>query len=72
MFAPCAKKSLLQIIIRTIIELVKQLQRNICDDSPFEMVVRRSNVLTDALRRMERITFDPKKHLIVHICNVCM
>ena len=35
------------------------------DESAFEMVVRRSHVLDDALRRMEKITYDPKKKLKV-------
>ena len=34
-------------------------------DVEFDMVVRRSNILSDALRRMERVTFDP-----THMLNV--
>jgi hypothetical protein len=50
--------------LRSIVELIKHLQQNVHDVS-FDMVVRRSNILSDALRRMERATFDPK-----HMLNV--
>ena len=36
-------------------------------DSEFDMVVRRSHVLRDALRRMDKATFDPRKRLNVSI-----
>ena len=51
-------------VYRSIVELIKHLQQNVHDVS-FDMVVRRSNILSDALRRMERATFDPK-----HMLNV--
>ena len=36
-------------------------------DSEFDMVVHRSHVLRDALRRMDKATFDPRKRLNVRI-----
>ncbi len=46
----------------------------------FEMVVRRGHVLSDALRRMERLAFDPSKPIKVMFiqynnqgrCNVAL
>lgn len=46
-------------------DLVITAQKKINKDSTFEMVVRRSNVLSDALRRMEKESFDPRKKLKV-------
>ena len=43
----------------TTVELIKHLQLNVSKTATFDMVVRRSNVLTDSLRRMERATFNP-------------
>lgn len=54
-------------IYRTPVELVKHLQLNVSKIATFEMVVRTSNVLNDALRRME---IDPKKKLNVRCMNV--
>ena len=36
-------------------------------NSDFDMVVRRSHVLSDALRRMDKASFDPRKRLNVSI-----
>ena len=47
-------------------DVIKELKRDVSNKSKFDMVVRRSNVLTDALRRMERARFDPQNEL-----NVC-
>lgn len=33
------------------------------------LVVRRSYVLQDALQRMCRVSFDPKKQVVVSVCN---
>ena len=52
---------------RTIAELITHLQRNVPDNATFEMVVRRSHVLADALRRMERKTFTPLTKLKVRL-----
>ena len=46
-------------------DIVKRLRQQILCDQSFDMVVRRSRVLSDALRRLQRITFDPKKKLSV-------
>ena len=52
---------------RTTVELIKHLQLNVSHNATFDMVVRRSNVVTDALRRMERATFNPQNKLHVSI-----
>ena len=49
---------------RSIVEVVERLQSN-TSESTFEIVLRRSHVLEDALRKMERIVFDPRKKLSV-------
>ena len=49
---------------RSIVDIVESLQQNITDVI-FEMVVRRSNVLSDTLRIMEKASFDPTKRLMV-------
>ena len=38
------------------------------ESSIFEFVIRRSNVLEDALRRMQKSSFDPLKKLHVKLC----
>ena len=43
------------------------LKRKIDTSSDFDMVVRRSHVLRDALRRMDKASFDPRKKLNVRI-----
>ncbi len=43
--------------------VIEQLQLK-TEETVFEMVVR-SHLLNDALRRMERITFDPRKTMKV-------
>ena len=51
---------------RCLADAVKILQNNLNDDLPgFDMMVRRDHVLTDAFKRMARLSFDPKKRLIV-------
>ena len=47
-------------------DVIIELKRDVSNKNKFDMVVRRSNVLTDALRRMERARFDPQNEL-----NVC-
>ena len=47
--------------------MVEMLQKEVDENSTFEMVVRRSHILSDTLRRMEKVTFDPRKKL-----NVCV
>ena len=45
-------------------DIVKQLRQQIsCNE--FDMVVRRSRVLSDTLHRLQRISFDPKLKLNV-------
>ena len=39
-------------------------------DDPFEMVVRRDHVLADALRRLDRLSFDPRKKIHVSLVLV--
>ena len=43
------------------------LKPKINTSSDFDMVVRRSHVLRDALRRMDKASFDPRKKLNVRI-----
>ena len=50
---------------RSVGDVIKNLQCEVSKDSTFEMVVRRGKVLSDALRRMERLTFEPNKQLKV-------
>ena len=45
----------------------KSLKAN--GDFVFEMVVRRGDILSDALRRMERLAFDPNKPMKV-LCSI--
>ena len=47
-------------------DVIKVLRKGIDNDS-FDMIIRRSNVLSDALRRMERLLFDPQKKLNVRV-----
>ena len=53
------------IFCRTIADVVTNLQTKGAKYPSFDMVVRRSNILTDALRRMERLSFNPEKELNV-------
>ena len=53
-------------INRTIVDVIEELSKNILKKNTFDMVVRRSHILTDALHRMESATFDPTSQL-----NVC-
>ena len=48
---------------------MKYLSKNVDDTFEFDMVVRRSAVLDDALRRMQNITFDPRRKLNVRIAR---
>ena len=52
-------------IYRTLKDIVEKLQYGIDVDSEFDMVVRRSHVLRDALQRMQKVSFDPRKKLNV-------
>ena len=47
---------------RTIDDLVKSLEKTIHGDSEFDMIVRRSHVVSDALRRMDKAFFDPRSY----------
>ncbi|XP_019853033.1 PREDICTED: uncharacterized protein LOC109582636 [Amphimedon queenslandica] len=51
--------------IKTIEDVAKSLNKFVCDFDEFDMVIRRSAVLTDALRRMDKASFDPAKKLNV-------
>ena len=51
--------------------MVKHLQSTVSKHPQFDMVVRRSNVLTDALRRMEKSSFTPPKG-VECICIIVM
>ena len=46
---------------------MKHLSEAVEEEFEFHMVVRRSNVLLDALRQMQKTTFDPRKRLDVSI-----
>ena len=51
---------------RNISDVIKSLRRNLkAKEFTFEMVVRRGDILSDALRRMERLAFDPNKPIKV-------
>lgn len=53
---------------RTLKDIVEKLQCEIDINSEFDMVVRRSHVLRDALQRMQKVSFDPRKKLnVMHI-----
>ena len=52
------------VLFRSIEQIVEQLGRQINEET-FEMVVSRSTVLDNALRRLIKPTFDPKKKLKV-------
>ena len=73
MYTSCNLYHLLLVIDphRSVGDVVRHLCTNLCEES-FDMVVRRSRILADALRRMERLTFDPKKKLnvssIIYYC----
>lgn len=45
------------------------LRNSLKKDVTFEMVVRRGNILSDALRRMDRLAFDPDKEIKV-LCSI--
>ena len=59
---------------RNTADVVKRLRSEISKNSQFDMIVRRSHVLADAQRRMDRMMFDPKKQLNVRIwaINACL
>ena len=52
---------------RTLKDVVEMMKLKIDTNSDFDMVVRRSHVLSDALRRMDKASFDPRKRLNVSI-----
>ena len=52
-------------VLAVAIHLSKEQKQPIAADGP--MVVRRSNILSDALRRMERLSFDPERALNVFL-----
>ena len=47
----------------TIEDVAKSLTKFVCDFDEFDMIIRRSAVLTDILRRMDKISCDPAKKL---------
>ena len=53
---------------RVLSDLVERIQKEIDENSIFEMVVRRLHILGDVLCQMEKITFDPRKKLHVQLC----
>uniref|UniRef100_A0A1X7VIP2 Uncharacterized protein n=1 Tax=Amphimedon queenslandica TaxID=400682 RepID=A0A1X7VIP2_AMPQE len=60
--------------IRTNADFVKQISKTVNDDFEFDMIVRRSNVLLNALQQMQKATFDPRKRLnvmFVRTAGVC-
>ena len=50
------------IICSTIEDVVKSLNKYVYKCDKFDMVVRRSAVLSDTLRRMDKASFDPAKN----------
>ena len=48
--------------------MIEHLQHDQTIDDTFEMVVRRSHILADALRKMQKLLFDPRKRLDVREC----
>ncbi len=54
----------MHVFIRTVAEIIQNLYANVTLIIS-EVVVRKSNVLTDALRRLDRKTFDPRNMLNV-------
>jgi len=57
------------LIHRSIQEIVLKLQENIDNESQFEMVIRRSDVLQDSLNHIDGSSFDPTKKINVGIMN---
>ena len=55
---------------RTIADLVKSLEKAVHQSSQFDLIVRRSHVLSDALLQMDKASFDPRKKLSVRTCHV--
>ena len=49
----------------TLIDLVKQLRRQVKAGKPYNMVVRRGHVLEDVLRRAGQSSFDPARNIVV-------
>ena len=47
-------------------EVIEKMRKEVNERSVFEFVIRRSNILEDALRRMQKSSFDPLKKL--HVC----
>ncbi len=52
-------------LFRTTADIVQSLSDNVDDGCQFDMVIRRSHVLSDALRRMNKASFDPRKRINV-------
>lgn len=44
---------------------MRELQKRVKKNAPFDMVVRRAHVLEDALRRANRASFDPSRKIVV-------
>lgn len=53
----------------TIADVVKRLMSGVDEDNVFDMVIRRSHILSDALRRMTKQSFDPSKKIKVYYCG---
>ena len=49
---------------KTITDVARYLSTDIIEN-PFDLAVKRSNVLSDAPRKMNRAAFDPRRHLNV-------
>ena len=59
-----------QDIFRDIADVVAYLSDRIIENCVYDMVVRRSHVLSDALRRVDRAAFDPRKRLNVQFTGI--
>ena len=49
---------------RTLADVVIKLQKQVKQDKPFDIVVRRGHVLEDALRRVGSSSFDPSRSIV--------
>ena len=58
------------VIDRTTKDIVKSLSKYIDESTHFDMVARQSSVLSDALRRMVKSSFDLRKRL--NVCSYIM
>ena len=51
--------------LRSLADIVVKLAGVLQKDNAYEMIVRRSHVLSNALCSLDRLSFDPKKKLMV-------